>query len=69
MRYELALLTYHAYQSSGQFRGLPNLMQDLQITLDWDPDFAEAYNMLAMARLEGGRHSFSDQQPCRPPFN
>jgi tetratricopeptide (TPR) repeat protein len=29
-------------------------MQDLQITLDWDPDFAEAYNMLAMARLEGG---------------
>jgi tetratricopeptide (TPR) repeat protein len=54
VRYELALLTYHAYQSSGQFRGLPNLMQDLQITLDWDPDFAEAYNMLAMARLEGG---------------
>ncbi|HEX4423920.1 MAG TPA: hypothetical protein VH079_00880 [Terriglobales bacterium] len=54
VRYELALLTYHAYQSSGQFKGLPNLMQDLQITLDWDPDFAEAYNMLAMARLEGG---------------
>jgi tetratricopeptide (TPR) repeat protein len=53
-RYELALLTYHAAQSDGHLQGLPNLMQDLQIVLDWDPDFAEAYNMLAMARLEGG---------------
>lgn len=54
VRYELALLTYHASQSDGRLKGLPNLMQDLQIVLDWDPDFAEAYNMLAMARLEGG---------------
>jgi tetratricopeptide (TPR) repeat protein len=53
-RYALALLTYHAAQSSGRFQGLANLMQDLQIVIDWDPDFAEAYNMLAMARLEGG---------------
>jgi tetratricopeptide (TPR) repeat protein len=53
-RYELALLTYHAAQSSGRFQGLANLMQDLQIVIDWDPDFAEAYNMLAMGRLEGG---------------
>jgi tetratricopeptide (TPR) repeat protein len=54
VRYESALLTYHAGQSSGHLQGLPNLMQDLQIVLDWEPDFAEAYNMLAMARLEGG---------------
>jgi Flp pilus assembly protein TadD len=54
VRYELALLTYHAFQASGRFQGLSNLMQDLQIVLDWDPDFAEAYNMLAMGRLEGG---------------
>jgi tetratricopeptide (TPR) repeat protein len=53
-RYEMALLTYHAAQSSGRFQGLANLMQDLQIVIDWDPDFAEAYNMLAMGRLEGG---------------
>jgi tetratricopeptide (TPR) repeat protein len=53
-RCELALLTYHAAQADGHLQGLPNLMQDLQIVLDWDPDFAEAYNMLAMARLEGG---------------
>jgi len=24
------------------------------VTIDWYPDFAEAYNMLAMARMEGG---------------
>jgi len=54
IRYESALLSYHAGQSNGRLQGLPNLMQDLQIVLDWDPDFAEAYNMLAMARLEGG---------------
>ncbi len=54
VRYESALLDYHAGQARGRLQGLPNLMQDLQIVLDWDPDFAEAYNMLAMARLEGG---------------
>jgi tetratricopeptide (TPR) repeat protein len=53
-RYELALLTYHSFQSTGRFTGLANMLQDLQIVLDWDPDFAEAYNMLAMGRLEGG---------------
>src|SRR2546430_15883057 len=30
------------------------MIQDLRAVLDWDPDFAEAYNLLAMARLEGG---------------
>jgi tetratricopeptide (TPR) repeat protein len=54
VRYEWGLLIYHAAQPSGQLKDLPNLMQDMQIVLDWDPDFAEAYNMLAMARLEGG---------------
>ncbi|MFI5070457.1 MAG: tetratricopeptide repeat protein, partial [Terriglobales bacterium] len=34
--------------------GLPNMMQDLRAVIDWNPEFAEAYNMLAMARLEGG---------------
>jgi tetratricopeptide (TPR) repeat protein len=29
-------------------------MIDLKVTLDWYPEFAEAYNMLAMARIEGG---------------
>jgi hypothetical protein len=30
------------------------MMQDLRLVLDWNPDFAEAYNMLGMARAEGG---------------
>jgi tetratricopeptide (TPR) repeat protein len=55
VRYYSALLKYHAAQSSGhEFQGLSNMMQDLRAVLDWDPEFAEAYSMLAMARLEGG---------------
>jgi tetratricopeptide (TPR) repeat protein len=54
-RYELALVKYHAAQSSGQqFQGLSNMMQDLRAVLNVYPDFAEAYAMLAMARVEGG---------------
>ena len=30
------------------------MMQDLRAVLDWYPEFAEAYNMLAMGRVEGG---------------
>jgi hypothetical protein len=30
------------------------MMQDLRVVLDWSPEFAEAYNMLAMAEVEGG---------------
>jgi Flp pilus assembly protein TadD len=53
--YYLALVKYHAAQAGGQpFKGLSNMMQDLRIVLDWYPEFAEAYNMLGMARVEGG---------------
>jgi tetratricopeptide (TPR) repeat protein len=55
VRYYSALVKYHAAQSGGQaFQGLGNMMQDLRAVLDWDPEFAEAYSMLAMARVEGG---------------
>jgi tetratricopeptide (TPR) repeat protein len=55
VRYYSALVKYHAAQPSGQaFQGLGNMMQDLRAVLDWDPEFAEAYSMLAMARVEGG---------------
>ena len=30
------------------------MMQDLRSVLDWDPEFAQARSMLAMAQLEGG---------------
>lgn len=55
IRYYLSLLKYRIAQSTGQpIQGLANMMQDLRAVLDWYPDFAEAYNMLAMARVEGG---------------
>jgi tetratricopeptide (TPR) repeat protein len=55
VRYYLALVKYHAAESSGHpFQGLSNMMQDLRAVLDWNPELAEAYSMLAMARVEGG---------------
>jgi tetratricopeptide (TPR) repeat protein len=54
-RYELALQTYRTAQlDMHSFPGLANMMQDLQTVIDWYPDFAEAYNMLAVGRLRGG---------------
>jgi tetratricopeptide (TPR) repeat protein len=55
LRYYLSLLKYRQAQATQQeIQGLANMMQDLKTTLDWHPEFAEAYNMLAMARIEGG---------------
>ena len=55
LHYYLALVRLRAAQSAGgSTQGLPNMMQDLRLVLDWDPEFAEARNMLAMAQLEGG---------------
>jgi tetratricopeptide (TPR) repeat protein len=55
IRYYLSLLKYKTAQTRHQeIQGLANMMIDLKAALDWYPDFAEAYNMLAMARIEGG---------------
>ena len=55
LHYYLALVRSRAAQSAGgSIQGLPNMMQDLRLVIDWDPEFAEARNMLAMAQLEGG---------------
>jgi tetratricopeptide (TPR) repeat protein len=55
IRYYLSLLKYKTAQiKHEEIQGLANMMIDLKATLDWYPDFAEAYNMLAMARIEGG---------------
>ena len=54
-RYYLSLLKYRTAQvKHEEMQGLPNMMIDMRETIDWYPDFAEAYNMLAMARIEGG---------------
>ena len=55
VHYYLALDRVRAARATGRsVAGLPNMMQDLHQVLDWDPEFAEARNMLAMAQLEGG---------------
>ena len=54
-RYYLTLVKYKTAQTKHEeMQGLANMMIDLKVTLDWYPEFAEAYNMLAMARIEGG---------------
>ncbi len=53
--YYSALAKYRAAQSSGQsLHGIANMMVDLRFVLDWDAEFAEAYNLLGLARMEGG---------------
>ena len=54
-RYYLSLVKYKTAQARHEeMQGLPNMMIDLRVAIDWYPDFAEAFNMLAMARIEGG---------------
>jgi tetratricopeptide (TPR) repeat protein len=55
IRYYLSVLKYRVAQSKhAQIVGLPNMMQDLRAVLEWYPEFAEAYNLLAIAHIEGG---------------
>ena len=55
VRYYLSVLKYRIAQTTRQsIQSLGNMMQDLRAVLDWYPEFAEGYNMLAMARVEGG---------------
>jgi len=53
--YYRAALKYQKAQATRQeIQGLANMMQDLRAVADWYPELAEAYNMLGMARVEGG---------------
>ena len=53
--YYRSVLKYRRAQSTQhEIQGLANMMQDLKAVLDWYADFAEAYNMLGVARIEGG---------------
>ncbi len=55
LHFYAALIKYHQGQASGhEIEGLANMMQDLHAVLDWYPEFAEGYNMLGLARAEGG---------------
>jgi tetratricopeptide (TPR) repeat protein len=53
--YYRSLLKYRQAQATRQeMQGLANMMQDLRAVTDWYPDLADAYNILGMARVEGG---------------
>jgi tetratricopeptide (TPR) repeat protein len=53
--YYRSVLKYQKAQATGQrMQGLANMMQDLRSVTDWYPELADAYNMLGMARVEGG---------------
>ena len=53
--YYLALIKFRAAQSEHKpFDGVSNMIQDLVFVVDKEPDWAEAHNMLALARLQGG---------------
>ena len=55
IRYYLAVLKYRVAQARhADIQGLPNMMQDLRAVLEWYPEFADAYDLLAMARMVGG---------------
>jgi tetratricopeptide (TPR) repeat protein len=52
--YRSAMKYQKAQATRQEIRGLANMMQDLRAVADWYPELADAYNMLGMARVEGG---------------
>jgi hypothetical protein len=55
IRYYLSVLKYRMSQAKhADIQGLPNMMQDLRAVLEWYPEFADADDLMAMARMEGG---------------
>jgi tetratricopeptide (TPR) repeat protein len=55
IRYYLSVLKLRMAEAKHtDIQGLANMMQDLRTVLEWYPEFAEAYDMLALARNEGG---------------
>jgi len=55
LRYYLSILKYRVAQTKhADMQGLPNMMLDLRAVLEWYPEMANAYDLLALARNEGG---------------
>jgi hypothetical protein len=55
VRYYLSILKYRMAQARHtDIAGLPNMMLDLKAALEWYPELANAYDLLAVARNEGG---------------
>jgi len=55
LRYYVSVLKYRMAQAQhADIQGLPNMMLDLKTVLEWYPELADAYDLLALARNEGG---------------
>jgi tetratricopeptide (TPR) repeat protein len=55
IRYYLSVLKYRMAQAKHtETAGLANMMLDLKAVLEWYPEMADAYDLLALARNEGG---------------
>jgi tetratricopeptide (TPR) repeat protein len=55
IRYYLSVLKYRmALAKNTELQGLSNMMQDLRAVIEWYPEFADAYDLLAIARTQGG---------------
>jgi tetratricopeptide (TPR) repeat protein len=55
VRYYLSILKYRMAQAKhADIAGLPNMLLDLRAVLEWYPEMAGAYDLLAQGRNEGG---------------
>lgn len=55
IRYYLSVLKYRMAEARhADIQGLANMMQDLRSVIDWYPEFADAFDLMALARMEGG---------------
>ncbi len=55
LRYYVSVLKYRSAQAGhADIQGLPNMMLDLRSVLEWYPELADAYDLLAVARNAGG---------------
>ena len=55
LRYYMSVLKYRiSVAKHTDIQGLPNMMLDLRAVLEWYPEMADAYDLLAVARNEGG---------------
>ena len=55
VRYYLSVLKYRMAQAKhADMMGLANMMFDLKAVLEWYPEMADAYDLLALARNSGG---------------
>ena len=62
VRYYLSVLKYRMADAKHVgMQGLSNMMQDLRAVLEWYPELADAYDLLALARNEGGGPSAAMQ--------